>query len=188
MDRIVYESPMVEVFRPVVVGGIPYEGYYVGTHGSVMSIRHASGDSWRYLHRLRPANTVSDGSGYEMVNLFRDGVAKMCLVHRLVAEAWIPNPNGWCEVNHLDEVKVNNEVNNLEWCTRLYNARYGTCRDRIARAHCMRVGQYDRNGVLVHEWCSGKDAGEALGIKRQAICMCLKGKQKTAGGFVWRYL
>ena len=65
-------------------------------------------------------------TGYEMVVLFKNGKRKNCSVHRLVAEAFIPNPNNLPEVNHKDEIKTNNFVDNLEWCTRIYNENYGT--------------------------------------------------------------
>src|SRR5699024_2872589 len=69
--------------------------------------------------------------GYFHLALHKDGIKKNKLIHRLVAEAFIPNPNNFLEVNHLDENKTNNELTNLEWCDTRYNTNYGTRTDRV---------------------------------------------------------
>ena len=74
-----------------------------------------------------------NGYGYLVVNLCKNRKAKNCLVHRLVAEAFIPNPNDYPVINHRDETPFNNCVENLEWCTQKYNINYGTARDRIIK-------------------------------------------------------
>ena len=73
-----------------------------------------------------------DGKGYEMVALYKEGKARNTKVHRLVAQAFIPNPNNYPQVNHKDENKINNNVSNLEWCTVLYNNCYGTRLKRVS--------------------------------------------------------
>lgn len=70
---------------------------------------------------LRP---IDDGKGYKRIHLFKDGKSKLCLIHRLVAQAFIPNPNNLPYINHKDENSSNNRVDNLEWCTAQYNSEY----------------------------------------------------------------
>lgn len=92
-----------------------YENYDVSNFGEIRNSKTG---------RLR--KTSISCKGYEMVILFKNGKRKNCSVHRLVAETFIPNPNNLPEVNHKDEIKTNNFVDNLEWCTRIYNENYGT--------------------------------------------------------------
>lgn len=106
------QADLVEEFRPVV----GYENYYlVSSHGNVKSIRMG-------LHRvMKQANT----KGYKAINLKVKGKAIMKKVHRLVAEAFIPNPNDYPLINHLDSDKTNNKVSNLEWSTSKLNTAHG---------------------------------------------------------------
>lgn len=103
--------------------------------------------------------------------------------HRLVAKAFIPNPNNYPQVNHKDENKENNNVNNLEWCTSLYNNHYGTKLEKQNKS----VKQYDKFGNLLRVWDSVTVAGETLGIDKSHIVKCCRGKTKTAYGFIWKY-
>ena len=104
---------MVEDWRPVR----GYEGLYeVSASGKVRSIKRGI--------VLRPC---FDGrKQYVHVNLWKDGLQKSTNVHRIVAMAFIPNPNGLPEINHIDEDKTNNAASNLEWCDHTYNSRYGS--------------------------------------------------------------
>ena len=123
--------------------------------------------------------------GYYQVHLCNKGVPiKTCYIHRLVAEAFIPNPTNLSEVNHKDENKLNNHVSNLEWCTRAYNNNYGTRKERVKVAQrkpilCVETGE------VYH---SLQYAEEMTGINQSNICKCCKGKVKTAGGYHWRYV
>ena len=102
-----------------------YEGHYqVSNTGEVRSIKR------------HPTILKADHqrNGYKRVYLWRDNGKKNCLVHRLVAEAFIPNPSQLTDVNHLDENKDNNAVTNLEWCTHLYNMNYGSAKEKIRAA------------------------------------------------------
>ena len=113
-----------EEWRPVV----GYEGLYeVSNTGQVRSLDKfdSLGVFWegKLLSKLKVR-------GYFMVKLRKDGIQKMCSVHRLVAQAFIPNPLDLPQVNHRDENKLNNRVDNLEWCTAKYNMNYGTARER----------------------------------------------------------
>lgn len=104
------------------------------------------------------------------------------LIHRLVATAFIPNPNGLETVNHIDEDKHNNRAENLEWCTAQENSmkRYGKSGSYL-------VEQRKPNGELVATYKSQVDASRVTGIHREAINMCCAGRRKSAGGFCWNY-
>ena len=79
---------------------------------------------------------ITEGEGgYKFAYIYYDGVRRRILVHRLVAKAFVPNPNNYTVVNHRDENPANNEAWNLEWCTELYNHNYGTLRERLMKRH-----------------------------------------------------
>lgn len=106
-----------------------YEGYYmVSSYGRVKSIGGRRGSS----NKPKILKQGTDTSGYKMVIFRVNKHSKTFKVHRLVAETFIPNPNNLPEVNHKDEDKTNNCVDNLEYCDRLYNIRYGTGIERSA--------------------------------------------------------
>ena len=117
---------MIEEWKSVV----GYEGLYeVSSYGRVRSL-----DRYDRMNRFwkgRILNLCTDGGGYLFVALSSNGKEKNYLVHRMVAQAFIPNPDNLPEVNHKDEDKMNNSVDNLEWCDREYNINYGTIKDRI---------------------------------------------------------
>ena len=109
-----------EIWKPV--NG--YEGLYeVSSLGRVKSL---------WYGREKILKPQDNGKGYLFVNLYKDGKVKHLLVHKLVAEAFIPNPFGFTEINHLDENKTNNVVDNLEFCSRRYNVNFGTRNQRQA--------------------------------------------------------
>lgn len=107
--------------------------------------------------------------GYKQVTLYSGGKAHYRYVHRLVARAFIPNPSGLPFVNHKDECRTHNWVDNLEWCTPEYNANYGTCRYRMAKKKSQKVKQYTKDGVLIREWGSCIQAEKELGLRRGSI-------------------
>ena len=242
-----------------------YENYQISNYGNVLSVKKGI-----FLKKVVVC-------GYECVNLCVNGKKKMHKVHRLVAEAFLPNPNNYPCVNHKDEDKTNNFIwvnddgtvdplrSNLEWCSSAYNNAYGTRGKRISAAisgekHYLYgkqhteefkrqvseklkgrpspnkgkraseetrlrmsvahrnitettrnkmkinylqikeeliksavesnrrvVNQYDKEGNLVKVWSSIKEAGDALGLNTPNIIACCKNKQKTCGGYVWRY-
>jgi len=128
---------------------------------------------------------VDNVKGYDRVRLYRDKHVVRMLVHRLVALAFIPNPDGLPQINHKNEIKTDNRVENLEWCTAKYNNSYGTGRKRAAKSRSRAVGQYTTNGVLVATYTRIKDAREKYGVH---IFSVLAGRRKTAGGFIWKYI
>lgn len=124
----------------------------------------------------------SKSGGYRHIVL-RYGIDKNVLIHRLVAEAFVPNPLNLRCVNHKDENKLNNCADNLEWCTYQYNNRYG----QGALERNQRIIQYDLNGNALRIWESMKDACEELEILHQGISACCRGKRKSCGGYAWTY-
>jgi hypothetical protein len=111
-----------------------YEGMYqVSNYGNVRSL-----DRYDSIGRFKTGTILSEGdngNGYKNVQLYKDGQGRMYYVHRLVAEAFIPNPDNLPQVNHMDEDKSNNCVTNLEWCTNEYNSNYGNHNLKLSLAH-----------------------------------------------------
>lgn len=132
-------------------------------------------------------------NGYIVVGLWRDCKASQRYIHRLVAEAFIPQPKGLNEINHIDEDKTNNIVPNLEWCNHKYNLNYGSVKDKIGKANrngkfwSRRVGQY-KDGILIATYPSSAEAERQTGICSSSIRKVCLGKPKflSAGGFEWR--
>ena len=177
---------MMEEWRPVV----GYEDYYeVSDRGNVRSkdrvVAQRNGTQKRIKGRLM---TKSKGNGkgyYQSVMVSKDGMPKRKLVHRLVAEAFIPNPCGLPEVNHVDEDKTNNAASNLEWCDRRYNNTFGTIRERMKRTQGIPVVQFD-HGVPIAWFCSQGEASRATGASQSGISACLRGICAQSGGFAWK--
>ena len=152
-----------------------YEGLYqVSNKGRVKSL---------YKGSERILKPHDNGRGYLRVHLTKENTSKNIRVHRLVALAFIPNPNNLPEINHRDENKKNNCVENLEWCDRGYNVNYGTRNERVSR----KILQYSKSEEFIREWQSAAEVKRVLGIDRAHISACCKGKLKSSGGFVWRY-
>ena len=124
--------------------------------------------------------------GYPEVRLYIDGKCRNKLVHRYVAEAFIPNPHGYPSVNHIDENKLNNRADNLEWCDVKYNINYGTRTKRSSAGRGKRVSAYI-NGEKVAEYASISEAANATGAKQENITNVLRGRGKTAAGYEWRW-
>lgn len=121
-------------------------------------------------------------NGYLTVDLGYRGV-KTTSVHRIVATAFIENPNKYPCVNHKNENKLDNRSDNLEWCSQKYNANFGYG----STARNSPVLQFDTNGNFIRLWTSIKEAAEKLGIKYQGISRVCRGERKTSGGYMWEY-
>lgn len=175
-----------------------YEGLYeVSTCGRVRSldmfVRNRNGCSLRKGRILRPRLV---GSGYQQVNLHKNGKKKNHYIHRLVANEFLPNPKHFKEVNHINECKDDNRAENLEWCDRSHNINYGTRNQRVSKAlrgkpniACSkRVAQIDVNtNELIKIWPSTKECGR-YGFVQQNISDCCRGKRKVHKGYRWSYI
>ena len=173
-----------------------YEGFYqVSSFGNVRSL-----DRTIIRSNLKPQfikgrtlNQLNYKNGYVKVELSHGGFCKRYFIHRLVAQAFIPNPDNLPEVNHKDENPSNNCVDNLEWCTHLYNSNYGDRVNKIKttmklNGRAKSVLMYDKNGKLIKRFDSINDASNELHIHCGSIVECCQGKRrKSAGGYVWRY-
>lgn len=165
-----------------------YEGIYqVSSLGRVRSLDRI-GRQGRFLHGQILRGYVGR-QGYRYVTL-KDGKAreKTMKVHRLVATAFIKNPNNFPQINHKDENKTNNHVDNLEWCTQSYNMNYGTALERAASKTRNPVAQLSQNGFLIAVYAGMNVASDITGISESKISMCCSGKRNCAGGFIWKPL
>lgn len=150
--------------------------YEVSNYGK---IRNANSNLIRRQHTSK--------DGYYRVGIRINGKLKTSTIHRLVAEAFIPNPHNYTSVNHIDECKANNRVDNLEWCTPGYNTTYGTAVVRASLGRGKRVLQFNRNGDYVSEYPSPTEAQKITGVSRAAIYRCCRGNFRTGCGYVWKY-
>ena len=149
-----------------------YEGLYAITE---------DGNVYSYISKKYLKPTLD--KGYYRITLYKNGKIKRYLIHRLVAEAFIPNPDNLPCVNHLDEDKKNNCVSNLEWCSYEYNNNYGTRTERVSKKlfksiYCIEL---DRT------FDGATQAARELNLDQGSITKCCQGKRKTTGGFHFRY-
>ena len=133
-----------------------------------------------------------DKRGYEYCVLSKNNEKQTFKLHRIGMSSF--NPEGWfkgAEVNHKDENKRNNNIENLEWCTSEYNHNYGTRNIRASLSIKIKkykpVLQYDNQNNIIKEWPSGIEIKNQLGFSQSAISQCCNGKLKTAYGFIWKY-
>lgn len=161
---------MIEIFKDIE----GYEGYQISNLGNVKSLGN---DKARKEKVLKPAK---DKYGYLYVCLHKQGKVKFCLIHRLVALHFIPNPNNYPIINHKDENPLNNNISNLEWCTPKYNSNYGTRNEKISKqVMCVETG------VI---YPSASEVQRELGFLQTNISNVCNGKRKTCGGFHWCYV
>ena len=144
------------------------------------------GQVWSLL-RHRVLKPTIDKYGYEKVGLSDGRKVHTRTVHRLVAQAFIPNPNNLPTVNHINENKTDNRSVNLEWSSIADNDNHGTRNKRMAETKCrLPVEQIFPDGTIVR-YKGAKDAFRKTGINRCDIALCCKNIRKTAGGYKWRY-
>jgi hypothetical protein len=183
----------VEVWKQIP----EFPSYVVSTFGNVRSIdretiRNGSRATIKGVF-LKPRRI----KGYLRVTLYKGSrnLRKQFFVHRLVAETFIANPNRLPCVNHKDENRENNCLENLEWCTHEYNSNYGTAIERrvknqdwksIAEKQSTPVNQYDLNGNLIRTWESMSECERETGFRIVGISKCCSGKLKTYRGYKWK--
>lgn len=164
-----------EQWKPVA----GFTRYEVSNKGNVRNIHT------KVLKAIRRTKT-----GYCITDLKENGIQKTSYIHRLVAEAFIENHDGLPVVNHKDENKSNNSVENLEWCTATYNNHYGSHIERIKATQTERCGKTvmkidSITGEVLEVFPSLSEAAKSIGVKKQAIDWALADNNHTSGGFRW---
>lgn len=164
---------MIEIFKDIA----GYKGLYqVSNWGTVKSLGNGNSNNSKEKI-LKP---TKDKKGYLTVDLYKDGKRKIYKVHRLVAQAFIENPNNLPQVNHKDENKKNNAASNLEWCDAKYNINYGTRNEKISKqVLCLETGKI---------YPSTREVQKQLGFAHSNISKCCNGKLKQAYGYTWCYV
>ena len=180
---------------------IDYRGLYqISNLGRIKSLKR------KYTTENRILKYHKKNSGYYYVDLCKNSETKRFLIHRLVAIHFITNPNNLSQVNHKNENKEDNCVENLEWCTHEYNQKYGTKSKRqsekikgrkasddtklkMSKSRTKKIIQYDLNGNIIKIWSSTKDICQNLNFKYNSFKYYLEGKSKKEyyENFIWKY-
>lgn len=175
-----------------------YEGIYqVSNKGRVKTLPHVSRCKGYNLHnKIVPdfnkkvleniTNGYTTKFGYKQIRLCKDGIKTRFYIHRLVAKAFIDNPNNYEFVNHKDENKSNNTVENLEWCTKSYNCLYSNNHMKANENTKIIIKQYDLNNNFIASYNSISEAARITSVAKSSIIKCYKGKIKTAGKYIWK--
>jgi hypothetical protein len=175
----------MEIWKDIV----GYEGkYLVSNRGNVKALNHVYTDKRgnEYLRKEKILE-VSASGGYLLVNL----LAKTHKIHRLVAEAFIPNPNNFPYINHKNSARHDNHIDNLEWCTQNMNVHHSINEGTSAVFHQRkRIAQYSLNGEFIREWDSIHEATISLGKEGQhgnlrKVC---QGKRNSFAGYIWKFI
>lgn len=178
-----------EIWRNI--SGCP--GYQVSSIGRVKSMERKV-KKWNGYRTVRERilKPGKNRGGYLIVFLYKEEKRKTMLLHRLVADAFLPNPNNLPQVNHKDENPLNNNVENLEFCDAKYNSNFGTRTERIAKAL---TGVYNtKNSKAVMQIETGKifpstmEVQRQLGFDNDKISKCCNGKLKSAYKYHWKYV
>lgn len=185
---------MEEIFKDIV----GYEGLYqVSNLGRVKALGNGKSNNSKEKI-LKPYKSKN---GYLKVNLHKESEIKHFLIHRLVAIHFLPNPNNYPCVNHKDENKENNCVDNLEWCDVHYNNTYNERHKKVGEKNVVsmkgvhinrkdfskEVIQMDLEGNEINRFPSTNEAQRQLGVSQSSISQCCNGKRQTAYGFRWQY-
>ena len=169
-----------EIWRTAIVNGEPYEKFQVSNFGRILNLNYYN------TGKAKLMEPSYDGQGYLKVHLSKNKETKDCYVHRLVAETFITNPENLPEVNHIDEDKTNNRVDNLEWKSHKDNCNHGTRNERVAKALSKPVLQLSLTGEVICEWPSTNEC-ERNGFYNSHVSACCRGERKTHKGFRWMY-
>ena len=176
-----------------------YEGLYrISNLGRVKSIiRYKQNHSKSQLVDEIILKPSINNKGYYYVTLNKDGKQKHKIIHRLIAETFIPNPNNFPCVNHIDGNKMNNDISNLEWCSYSHNnkeayrlgLKIGATKNKYGYDNWLskHIYQYDLSGKFIKKWACSFEVERKLGIKAGNIRSCCNGKRQTAGGYIWKH-
>ena len=162
--------------------------YQISNFGKVKSndqyVRNGVGIAVKHGKQITPNLSTS---GYYEVHLYRNQKRYVRMIHRLVAEHFIENPNDYPQVNHKDENRLNNNADNLEWCTAKYNSNYGNRSIKLSLSQPTRktILQFDLDNNFIREWKSNKDIIRELKI--YGALKCCKGQFSQSGGFIWKF-
>ena len=158
-----------------------YEGkYQVSNYGRVKSL---------YTNKLK--NTAIKNTGYECVDLYINGKRENKTIHRLVAMAFITNPNSYKVINHIDGNKVNNNANNLEWCTQSYNIKHSYDNNLHIPTIEKAINSRKRK-ILCHQnnkkYNSIIEAAKDLNLNTGKVCEVCKGTRNHTKGYTFEYI
>lgn len=177
-----------EIWKDVV----GYEKLYqVSNLGRVRSCTHevVYKNGTIHTHVGKILSLAVNKSGYLQINLYRNGHQKVCLVHRLVAEAFLPNPDNLPCVNHKDENRSNSNVDNLEWCTHEYNSKYSHTGTKANKDRCKKIACYtypDMKYVATFESCN--EAARQLDVASSLVSKVANNKKPQAKGYFFKYI
>ena len=163
-----------------------FEGLYqVSNLGRVKSL------NYRRTGKEGILKGKDNGKGYLFVQLYKEGKVEKPLVHRLVATAFLENPDNLPEVNHKDEKPENNCVDNLEWCSHSYNNTYNDKAKKAGKKTAEKLSKpvfsVNKESGLIMWWQSAREAERCTGINNSSIIQCCKGKYHSAGNHIWFY-
>ena len=155
-----------------------YEGLYqVSNFGRVRS---------SYTNRI--LTEVKNTGGYLLVTLCKNNIKSTKLIHRLVAEVFIPNPENKPQVNHIDENKTNNSVDNLEWMTAKENLNHGTHNERMSKKKSIPIIATNLTTGESQEFYGVRECARQLGLNPSHITAVLKGRRNHTGGYIFKYI
>lgn len=166
-------------WKTVVIDGVTYDNYEVSSEGG--KIRSLN---YRRTGKIKELKQKDNGIGYLQVKLSLKGKPTSVLVHRVVAETWIQNPNNYSDVNHIDENKHNNSVENLEWLPHKKNMEHGTCQERKAKSQGKRVRCVETG----EEFESCHDVERKTGLAQNSVSKACRGILKTCGKLHWEFI
>ena len=163
-----------------------YEGFYQASNmGRIKSLERIDALGHRLKEKiLKPS---INRTGYYQVCLCKQSIQKYYYVHRLVWEAFNGQIPENMQVNHINEVKTDNRLSNLNLMTCKENSNWGTRNERRAKKQSKAVLQFTLDGILVKEYPSTHQAERETGFAQPSICACCNGKRKTACGYIWKY-
>lgn len=169
-----------------------YEGLYqISNFGNVKSLKRKvkNKNGYRDIKEKILHNYINK-NGYYAVTLRKNCNIEVKLIHRLIAEMFIPNPNNYPCINHKDGNKSNNSINNLEWCSYSYNTKEAFrlgLNKHIDFKEKKKISQYDLEGNFIKEWKSIYNASKITGIARSCISKVCNHNRYSAGGYLWRF-